>query len=279
MPRLTTSDGTDLFYVDWGSGPPIVFSHSWALSSDQFHYLVHPLVARGFRCIAFDRRGHGRSDRPGVGMDLDRFADDLAELVAHLHLGDVTHVGHSFGCTEIVRYVTRHGAAAVARALFLAPMMPLLVRTDDNPDGVDRSFVQASADLLSRDVPGWCAQNGGLFFGTDPRVSQGIYDWTLRQIVDTPVKTLVDTMWIGVTTDMRSELAGFDVPTLVVHGTADASTPLDLTGRKVVELLPRGALATIEGAGHGLYVNDAERVLAELHRFHDGAAAAVRSAG
>jgi non-heme chloroperoxidase len=267
VPRLTTSDGTELFFIDWGSGPAIMFSHSWALNSDQFHYLIDDLVDGGFRCIAFDRRGHGRSDRPGNGMDLDRFADDLADLVRHLELDHVTHVGHSFGCTEIVRYVTRHGSENVDRVVFLATMMPLLARSDDNPEGVDLALIEANLTLLGRDVPEWCAQNAPPYFGVARRVSQGMFDWTARQIIDTPVKTLVDTMRIGAITDMRTELRSFDRPTLLIHGSADASTPLPLTGQRAYELLPHAELVTIDGAGHGLYINDAERVLAELLRY------------
>jgi len=127
MPYLTTADDTRLFYFDVGSGPAIVWSHAWALNSDQFHYLVNDLVDAGYRCIGFDRRGHGRSDRPGTGMTLDGFADDLAFLLDALDLDDVTLAGHSLGCSEIVRCATRHGLARVARAMLLAPIMPLLV--------------------------------------------------------------------------------------------------------------------------------------------------------
>ncbi len=267
MPYLTTADDTRLFYFDFGSGHPVVFSHAWALNSDQFHYLVNDLVDAGHRCIGFDRRGHGRSDRPGTGMTLDGFADDLAALLHRLDLHGATLVGHSFGCSEIVRYATRHGSGRIARAMFLAPIMPLLVATDDNPDGVDRSIIEASVALLRRDVPAWCEQNAAPYFGLKPTVSAGMAEWTTRQIVDTPLKTLVETVWIGTTTDLRSEVASFDVPTLLVHGTADASAPVDLTGRKTADLLPDCTLVEIDGAGHGLYVNDTETIVKEFLAF------------
>jgi non-heme chloroperoxidase len=267
MPYLTTADDTRLFYFDVGSGPAIVFSHAWALNSDQFHYLVNDLVDAGYRCIGLDRRGHGRSDRPGTGMTLDGFADDLALLLERLDVDNVTLAGHSLGCSEIVRYATRHGLARIARSLLLAPIMPLLVATDDNPDGVPRAYVESSAALLRRDAAEWCAQNAPPYFGVNPSVSVGLGDWTIRQILDTPVNTLVDTVWITTTTDLRAEVARFDVPTLVIHGTADASAPVELTGRKVAALLPRGTLVEIDGAGHGLYLNDVETIVKEFLAF------------
>ena len=269
MPYLTTTDETRLFYSDVGAGPPVVFSHSWGLNSDQFHYVVNDLVDAGLRCIAFDRRGHGRSDRPGVGMNLDTFADDLALLTGHLDLDAATHIGHSLGCSEIVRYATRQGTGRIARAMFLAPGMPLLLKTDDNPDGIDRSLIEASTALLRRDVPAWCAQNAAPYFGLNPQVSPGMAEWTMRQILDTPVKTLVDLVWLNVATDLGPELRNFDVPTLLIHGNSDASNPIDLTGRKTAALLPDCRFVELDGAGHGLYVNDAERVVKELLAFND----------
>jgi pimeloyl-ACP methyl ester carboxylesterase len=219
---LATSDGTGLFFTDQGTGSPVVFTHSWALNSDQWHYIVAGLLDEGLRCVTYDRRGHGRSDRHGRGWDMDLLADDLAQLVEHLDLTDVTFVGHSMGCGEIVRYVTRHGKRRVARAVLLAPITPLLAKTPDNPDGIDPDYLQASVDLLKRDVPQWCADNAAPYFGVHPNVSAGMGEWT-RQIVDTPVKTLVDTMIMGARTDFRDALTRFDVPTIVIHGDADAS--------------------------------------------------------
>ncbi len=150
---MLTADDVDLFYTDQGDGPCVVFTHSWALNSDQWHYVVAGLLDTGHRCVTYDRRGHGRSDRHRGGWNLNMLADDLAQLIEHLDLKDVTLVGHSMGCSEIVRYVTRHGASRVSRAVFLAPILPLLVKTDDNPDGIETGYLDASLDLLGRDVP------------------------------------------------------------------------------------------------------------------------------
>ncbi len=267
MPTLATSDGTGLFFTDEGTGSPVVFTHAWALNSDQWHYIVAGLLDEGLRCVTYDRRGHGRSDRHALGWDMDLLADDLAQLVEHLDLTDVTFVGHSMGCGEIVRYVTHHGNRRVARAVLLAPIMPLLVKTPDNPDGIDPAYLQASVDLLRRDVPQWCADNAPPYFGVHPNVSPGMTDWTTRQIVDTPVKTLVDTVIFGAQTDFRHELPGFDVPTIVIHGDADASAPVAITGRKTAALLPDARLIELPDVGHGLYVTHAAEIVEELCKF------------
>lgn len=261
---MLTADRVELFYTDQGDGPCVVFAHSWALNSDQWTYVVAALLDKGHRCVTFDRRGHGRSDRHGGGWSMDLLADDLAQVIEYLDLKDVTLVGHSMGCSEIVRYVTRYGGGRVSGAVFLAPILPLLVQTADNPGGVDNSYLEASLDLLGRDVPHWCADNAPSYFGVNPRVSAGMTDWTTRQINDTPVRTLVDTLRMGAETDFRTELSAFDMPTLVIHGDADASAPIKITGRKTAALLPEAALLELPGAGHGLYVTHARSIAEEI---------------
>jgi pimeloyl-ACP methyl ester carboxylesterase len=148
--------------------------------------------------------------------------------------------------------------------VFLAPILPLLVKTADNPDGIDTAYLDASLDLLGRDVPQWCADNAAGYFGVQPAVSEGMTEWTTRQIVDTPVKTLVDTMRMGAETDFREELRAFDVPTLLMHGDADASAPIEITGRKAASLLPRSTLIELPDVGHGLYVTHASQIAEEI---------------
>ena len=266
MPRILTADHVDLYYTDQGDGPPVVFTHSWALNSDQWHYVVAGLLDHGFRCVTYDRRGHGRSDRHRGGWNMDLLADDLAQLIEHLDLKGLALVGHSMGCGEIVRYVTRHGKDRVARAVFVAPLLPLLVKSADNPEGIDPAFLEAAMDLLRRDAPQWCAENAAPFFGVHPTVSAGMIDWTSRQILDTPVNTLVDTMRMGAETDFRAELPAFDVPTVLMHGDADASAPIGLTGRKTAALLPRARLIEFPEVGHGLYITHASEIVDELRK-------------
>jgi pimeloyl-ACP methyl ester carboxylesterase len=266
MPYISTSDDTSLFYTDWGDGDPVVFVHSWALNSDMWTYQVPDLVAGGLRCVAFDRRGHGRSDVPGSGYDYDTFADDLAVVVEQFDLHDVTLVGHSAGCGDVVRYMTRHGDRRVARAILLAPILPMLLRTPDNPDGLDPVIAAASAEKLKRDVPQWCEDNAPAFFG-DRQVSAGLVDWVTRHIVDTPLEVLLETAGLFAASDFRSELRSLEVPTLVVHGDLDASAPIDITGRKAADLIPDSRLIVYEGAGHGLYAADHDRLNADVLEF------------
>jgi non-heme chloroperoxidase len=259
MPYTETSDKTRLFHIDWGSGKPVVFTHAWGLNSDMWNYQLPSFIASGLRCVAFDRRGHGRSDRPGRGYDYDTFADDLAALIERLDLRDVTLVGHSAGCGEVVRYLSRHGDERVERAVLLAPVTPLIVTTEDNPEGLDPAVLAAGAAALVADVPAWCAENAPPFFGATP-VSPGLVDWVTRQIVDTPLQILLETAAAYTTTDFRADLAAVRVPTLVVHGDLDASAPIDLTGRRTAALIAGSRLLVYEGSGHGLYAADHARL-------------------
>lgn len=267
MATFQTTDGTTLFHTEWGAGQPVVFAHSWGLNSDMWNYQVPDLVDAGCRCIVYDRRGHGRSERVGHGYDCDTLAGDLAALIEHLDLRDVTLVAHSFGAKEAVRYIANHGAERVARVVLVAPTTPYLLRTPDNPQGADRAFFEATAAALRRDVGQWCTDNAGPFFGTDTWVSSATLDWTLRMIVDTPLQVLLDTLWANVETDCREDLRRFPVPTLVLHGDADASAPLEITGRPTAALLPDGELKVYPDTGHGLYVSEHDRVNADVLAF------------
>jgi pimeloyl-ACP methyl ester carboxylesterase len=263
MPAFCTSDGTRIAYTDDGAGRPIVFTHSWALDSDQWDYVMARLLDADVRCVAYDRRGHGRSGRARLGASLDTYADDLAALLEHLDLRDVTLVGHSFGCCEITHLLSRHGDGRVGGVVFVAPITPFLLQTDDNPDGAPPAYVDGMLDELRSDVPAWCERNAPPFWG-DREVSAGMTSWVTGQIVSTPVRTLVDTMRIGATTDLRAEVAAIAVPTTIVHGDRDASAVFELTGRKTADLVDGCRLVVRGGAGHGLYVTDADVIAAEI---------------
>ncbi|HEY2595733.1 MAG TPA: alpha/beta hydrolase [Chloroflexota bacterium] len=269
MAFFETSDGVRLYYQDWGDGPAVVFTHAWALSSDQWTYQMPALLDAGLRCVAYDRRGHGRSDRPGRGYEFDRLADDLATLIDQLDLQHVTLMGHSLGTREIVRYLTRHGLARVDKLVFVSPTTPFLLRTSDNPDGWDRALVEASSAALRADVPRWCSESNrvGPYFGTTSRDVQGLVEWTTRMIVDTPLHVLLQTAGNQIVTDMRPELPRITLPTLIVHGDADASAPIDLTGRKTARLMSNAQLVEYAGAGHGLYASENQRLNADVLEF------------
>lgn len=260
MPTFTTADRTDIHYTDTGVGPVLAFTHSWGLNSGQWRQVIERLVDKGFRCVSYDRRGHGRSGAYDGEWTVDLLADDLAALLDHLNLDDVTLVGHSLGCGEIVRYLSRHGIGRVDRAVLVAPQLPMVIATPDNPGGVPEEMIDAMAAELERDVRQWCIDNGPPFFGDHP-VSPEVMDWTIDQIVALPVATVVETQRMGAHADYRAELAELDLPVLVIQGDADASTPIELTGRRTVALLPNAELVEIPGAAHGLYVTHADRVI------------------
>ena len=227
------------------------------------------LLSAGRRVIAYDRRGHGRSDRPGGGYDFDTLADDLATLINQLGLEHVTLVGHSLGCREIVRYLTRHGSARVERIVFVGTTTPFLPRTDDNPDGIEPALIQANYDAVRANLPKWCTdfEAAGPYFGTTTKDVRGLVEWTIRMIVDTPLFVLLETLRQMTSVDMRPELPRIDVPALIIHGDADASAPIALTGRKTARLMPHARLIEYAGAGHGLYASEHERLNADLLAF------------
>jgi len=272
MPFIETTDRTDLFVTDWGSGPPVVFTHAWGLRSDQWNYQVPALAGAGLRCVRYDRRGHGRSGQPATGYDIDTLADDLATVIDHFQLHRATLIAHSLGSKEAIRYLTRHGDSRIARLVLIAPTTPLLRRTPDNPDGLDPALIAANYQAVAADVPAWCAdfEAAGPYFGTSPGGSPGLVDWTIRMIVDTPLPVLLDTLKINADADMRAELQKIQVPTLIIHGDQDASAPIALTGRKTAELIPEASLAVYPGAGHGLYASDHDALNADLLAFING---------
>ncbi len=267
MPTLLTADRTDIHYTDAGTGPTVVFTHSWGLNSRQWEDLAERLVRSGLRCVRYDRRGHGASGPYDGEWTLDLLADDLAALLTQLDVKDVTLVGHSLGCGEIVRYLSRHGTARVRGAVFVAPQLPLLVKTADNPDGVDETLLDAMLEQLQADVRQWCIDNATPFFGANHPVPQEVLDETIEHIVAVPVQTLVATQRMGAHTDYRAELVDLDLPVVVIHGDADVSAPIELTGRRTAALLLKAELIEIPGAAHGLYVTHADAICGVLAAF------------
>ena len=272
MPFVETADQASLFVTDWGSGPPVVFTHAWGLRSDEWNYQVPALVGAGLRCVLYDRRAHGRSDRPPAGYDIDTLADDLAAVIEHFDLHDITLIAHSLGSKEAVRYLTRHGDERVARMVLVAPTTPALRRTPANPDGVDPALIDANYAAVAADVPKWCAdfEAAGPYFGSSPGSSPGLIDWTTRMIVDTPTHVLLETLKINADVDMRDELVKLQLPVLIIHGDQDASAPLELTGRKTAALISGATLVVYPGAGHGLHASDHDAVNADILAFIHG---------
>jgi non-heme chloroperoxidase len=273
MPTLKTSDNAELFYRDWGVGEPVVFCAAWALSGVAWQYQMVDVVDSGRRAVSYDRRGHGRSDDPGRGYDYDTLADDLAALIERLDLRGVTLVAHSMGSGEAVRYLTRHGDGRVDRLLLLAPTTPFLLKTADNPGGVDGSLFAEHRAQWRRDFGRWLVDNEGPYFGDGLpgcSVSAPLRDWTKDDMLATTLQAAIEFQRSGASTDFRAELAKLAVPTLIIHGDADASAPLPLTGTPTADLTPHARLVVYENAPHGLYLTHRERLNRDLLAFVDG---------
>jgi len=269
-PFIVTSDGASLFYKDWGKGKPVVFVHSWALNSDMWQYQMIHLADQGLRCVAYDIRGHGRSSDPGRGYDYDTLARDLAAVIEQLNLREVTLVGHSMGCGVIVRYLSRHGPRRVARVALVSPTLPFLLKTEDNPDGVDKIVFERLRATWSKDFPKWLADNARPFF--TPETSPEMVQWGIRMCLQASMKALIDCNRADTETDFRRELPKITTPTLIIHGDKDVSTPLESTGRKTARLIPGSQLKVYEGAPHGLMFTHMDRFNHDLLAFIKGQA-------
>jgi len=263
---IVARDGTRLFHRDWGEGRPVVFLAGWGLPSEAWAYQTAALSEQGLRCITYDRRGHGRSDAPGRGYDYDTLADDLAAVLDTLDLQDVVLVGHSMAGGEVTRYLSRHGDRRVAKVLYLAPMGPCPARRPDNPDGVDPAmFEQFRRHVLLRDYPRWLEESSGPFL--IPTTSTEMKDWVRGLMLETSMKALVECNRSATAMDLRDELKTLRVPTLVIHGDRDASTPLEVSGRRYAALVPGARLIIYEGAPHGLMFTHIERLNADILAF------------
>ncbi|TDN69878.1 alpha/beta hydrolase [Paraburkholderia sp. BL10I2N1] len=263
---IRTSGDVHLFYRDWGDGTPLVFLSGWTLNADMWAYQMQPLARQGFRCIAYDRRAHGRSSDPGRGYDYDTLADDLASVLDTLDVSGVTLVAHSFASGEIVRYVSRHDAGRIARLVFVAPAAtPFLLKTADNPNGVDADVFEETRAALAKSFPDWIEANAAPYFA--PGTSRLAIDWTSAMMLQTSLQAAIELNRIQTTTDFRDELADIRLPALIVHGDCDASAPLELTGRPTARSIPNARLKVYEGAGHGLYLTRAEQLNKDLVEF------------
>ena len=270
MPSVTTTDGTQLHYKDWGSGRPIVFSHGWPLSADAFENQMFFLASRGYRCIAHDRRGHGRSDQPLFGNDMNTYADDLAFLVESLHLTEAVHVGHSTGGGEVMRYFGRHGTKRAAKAVLIGAITPLMLQTAGNPTGTPlevfdelRAAVLADRSQLFKDL-------STKFYGFNrpgAKVSQGLQDSFWLQGMQTGLPAAHDCIKAFSETDLTDDLARCDVPTLIMHGDDDQIVPLDASARRAAEIVNGSILKVYPGLPHGMCSTHASRINAELLAF------------
>uniref|UniRef100_Q021D8 Alpha/beta hydrolase fold n=1 Tax=Solibacter usitatus (strain Ellin6076) TaxID=234267 RepID=Q021D8_SOLUE len=270
MPTITVKDGTQIYYKDWGKGQPVVFSHGWPLSADAWEDQMIFLAARGYRCIAHDRRGHGRSGQPWDGNEMDTYSDDLAELTAALDLHDAIHIGHSTGGGEVARYIGRHGTKRVAKAVLIGAVPPLMLKTTANPGGLPmEAFDQIRAGVLN-DRSQFFKDLSAPFYGANragSKVSQGLRDSFWLQGMLAGHKAVFDCIKAFSETDFTEDLKKFDVPTLILHGDDDQIVPIADSAQLSSKIVKGAVLKVIAGAPHGMCSTLKDRINEELLGF------------
>jgi non-heme chloroperoxidase len=273
MGTFTAKDGTKLFYKDWGAGQPIVFSHGWPLSADAWEDQMFFLASRGYRCIAHDRRGHGRSEQPWTGNDMDTYADDLAALVQTLRLESAIHVGHSTGGGEVVRYLARHGTGRAVKAVLISAIPPLMLKTPANPAGLPREvFDQIRAGMLT-DLPQYWKDFSGPFYGANrpgATVSQGLRDSFWRISMMAGLVGAYECVKAFSETDFTEDLKKIEIPALVIHGDDDQVVPFADSAPLSSKLLKKARLEVIKGGPHGLPSTHKDRINELLLAFAKG---------
>jgi non-heme chloroperoxidase len=270
MPFITTDDHVDLYLKDWGAGRPVILMHGWPLSADTFDDMAMAIGHAGMRAIAYDRRGFGRSSQPWEGYHYDRLADDLAAVLEYAGSDDAAIVGFSMGGGEVARYLSRHRGRRVSQAVLIASVVPYMLKTADNPNGVPQSvfdeMTQAMKDDRAKFWSGFFKDFYGV--GTMSRpVSDEVLEWSRALSMQAGTKGTLDCAAAFATTDFRPDLASFNVPTLIIHGTADKTVPIDATARPAAKAIAGSTLIEYEGAPHGLFASHKQRLIDDVLAF------------
>ena len=259
-----------LFYEDLGTGKPVVFIHGWPLNHEMWEYQLAELPKHGLRCIAYDRRGFGKSDRPWGNYDYDTLADDLKALLEQLDLRQVTLVGFSMGGGEIARYISKYGTERLEKVVLISAVTPFMLKTDDNTEGVSKENFDEMVDKLSQDRPAFLADFGKKFYGVtmlSHPVSQQLLDWNQMLCLMSSAKATVDCVRSFSETDFRDDVPQITIPTLIIHGDADKTVPIAVSGNKTAALLPHAIYKVYEDAPHGLFITEKDRLNADLMEF------------
>lgn len=266
------ADGTpvNLYYEDWGTGNPVVFIHGWPLDHQMWEHQMRVLPEMGLRCIAYDRRGFGKSDKPWTGYDYDTFADDLKAVLDHLELENVTLVGFSMGGGEVIRYFSRHGGARVSKVILLASIVPYTLKTEDNPEGVPLEVFHEMINNIQEDRASFLSGFSKMFYGVNlisHQVSQAMLDWNLMLAMQASPKATIDCVHAFGETDFRTEMHTVNVPTLIIHGDSDKIVPIEPTGEQAARLIQGAKYVVYEDAPHGLFLTNREELNQDLLEF------------
>ncbi|MEJ7934694.1 alpha/beta hydrolase [Sphingobium sp. AN558] len=273
MASIATRDGAALHVKKMGDGPPVVLIHGWPLTGDMWEYQALALIEAGYSVITYDRRGFGHSSHPAIGYTYDIFADDLADILDHYDIHGATLVGFSMGGGEIARYLARHGASRIARVALISSVVPYLLEDDSNPDGVNIGVFQDMKDQVRKDRFAFLQSFAKTFYGVgwvSSPVSQGVLDWSFALAIMASPKATLDCIDAFSATDFRPDLPAFTVPTLIIHGTADKTVPIDSSGRAAATGIPHATFLEYDGEPHGLFATAPDRLNADLLGFLAG---------
>ncbi len=270
MPYVTTQDQTEIYYRDWGTGKPVVLIHGWPFNGDMWEKQAIFLAEHGHRVINYDRRGFGRSGQPWNGYDYDTFAADLNSLMEKLNLRDATLVGFSMGGGEVVRYLGKFGTSRVQKAVLISAVPPYLMKTDDNPDGVDPKIFEEIGANIREDRPAFMKAFGQKFFGRTAlkhTVSEAVLEWSFSMALTGSPRSTLAAANAWSTTDFREEMKRISIPVRVIHGTGDSTVPIEASGHRSAKILPNASLSEYDGEPHGLFLTAADRLNKELLEF------------